>query len=113
MLFDHGCDSIGIGTQMYINAKCINVGDNLWSLVSALIVVSIFYCAMLEEYYKGIMVLPPGNGVSDGSFVIILIYIAMGIFGNDWCSYPVTEVNGIELNFARIFLIAVVISQIF
>ena len=59
------------------------------------------------------MVLPPGNGVSDGSFAIILIYIAMGIFGNDWCSVPVTEVNGIELNFAHIFLIAVVISQIY
>lgn len=110
MLFDHGCDSIGIGIQMYINAKCFNAGDNLWSLVPALIVVSIFFSAMLEEYYKGIMVLPPGNGVSDGSFVIILIYIAMGIFGNDWCSVPVTEVNGIELNFAHIFLIAVVIS---
>jgi len=42
-----------------------------------------FHFSTLEEYYLGILELPPLNGVSDGSIVIILFYIATGIIGNE------------------------------
>lgn len=97
---------------MLINSKCLNTGDNLWMLIPTLIVVSIFFSAMLEEFYKGIMVLGPGNGVSDGSIVVIVWYIVIGIYGNQWMSTTLTEVHGFELNFTRIFCIITFVSQI-
>lgn len=43
-----------------------------------------FHFSTLEEYYTGGLFLTPGNGVSDGSAVVIGMFIAMGIYGNEW-----------------------------
>lgn len=58
---------------------------------------------MLEEYFKGIMILPVGNGISDGSVALFLIYIFLGFCGNDWTTTPVIKINGVELNGWKIF----------
>ena len=105
MLFDHGCDSIAVGTQVLVLPKFCNSGDNLWTLAPGVLIISIFFTAMLEEYYKGIMVLPVGNGVSDGSIVLIAIYTCFGIFGSEWASTTLFTVAGCDLNFSRILCI--------
>lgn len=53
-----------------------------------------FHFATLEEYYTGTLYLPPFNGVSDGSIVIVLAMFASGcatnafwadeILGGEW-----------------------------
>ena len=45
---------------------------------------SSFHWSTLEEYYIGGLFLGPGNGITDGSLGIFLVYIIMGIFGNEW-----------------------------
>ena len=101
MLFDHGCDSIAMGTQVLMLPKLCNMGDNLWTLVPSVLTLSIFFFAMLEEYYKGIMILPIGNGVSDGSILLIVIYTCLGIFGAEWTSTTLFTVAGLDINFIR------------
>ena len=52
----------------------------------------------LEHYYMGILVMPPGNGVSDGAFPIVIASIYSGIVGNNFWATPVYDVAwlGIE-----------------
>jgi len=46
-------------------------------------VTSAFYYATLEEYYTGGLFLKVCNGVSDGSFAYMCLFLVAGIFGND------------------------------
>ena len=112
MLFDHGVDSIVIGISTLIMAKCIDTGDNLWGLLPCVAVMSCFFFAMLEEYHKGIMHLPIGNGISDGSAVVIIGYFIVGITGTEWVNQPITQVMGIELNISKLISINLVLFQI-
>ena len=48
------------------------------------LVTFIFYTTTLEEYYVGELFLQKGNGVTDGSVIVLGVYIAMGIYGNGW-----------------------------
>ena len=48
-----------------------------------------FHFGTLEEYYLGILELPPLNGVSDGSLLVVSYYLAAGIIGADKMSMPV------------------------
>jgi hypothetical protein len=45
---------------------------------------SSFHFATIEEYYTGGLFLPVLNGISDGSFGLIGMYILMGIFSNNF-----------------------------
>ena len=82
MLFDHGVDSIVVGANTLIAAKCIDGGDNVLCLASFITVISVFWFAMLEEYHKGILILPFGNGISDGSIFLLTGYFMFGLMGN-------------------------------
>ena len=42
-----------------------------------------FYFCTLEEYYTGGLFLGPGNGVTDGSVLVIALFLVSGICGND------------------------------
>ena len=110
MLFDHGCDSILVGTNTMISAKCLDAGDNLWALIPCVSVMSVFWFAMLEEYYKGIMLLPIGNGVTDGSIVLFWGYFSLGAWGNSWALVPIVQVWGVDLNVSKMLSIALVVS---
>lgn len=48
-----------------------------------------FHFGTLEEYYLGILELPPLNGVSDGSLLMVAFYLAAGIIGTEKMSIPV------------------------
>ena len=43
-----------------------------------------FHFTTLEEYYVGTLKLPVCNAVSDGSLLIILMYLVTGILGNEF-----------------------------
>ena len=58
-----------------------------------------FYFATLEEHYVGTLRLPVGNGVSDGSVLIIILMIATGIFGNDFWAIQAADATGLNLGF--------------
>lgn len=54
-----------------------------------------FYFATLEEYYTGGLYLGVGNGVTDGSVLIMGIFIYCGLVGNAFCKalVPITIGN--------------------
>lgn len=45
---------------------------------------------MLEEYHKGILILPFGNGISDGSIGLLTAYFMFGLYGNSYLKQPAT-----------------------
>ena len=60
-----------------------------------------FHFATLEEYYVGTLYLPPCNAVSDGSLLVIGMFIFSGIIGNDFWVKEVVDgswlnIEGIE-----------------
>lgn len=43
-----------------------------------------FFFTTLEEYYVGGMFLGIGNAISEGSIPYIILFVCMGIFGNNF-----------------------------
>ena len=79
LIFDHGCDAFSMGFQMIMLAKTMQIGNNQlmnWVMVSTY---ASFHFATLEEYYTGILYLPPLNPVSEGSVFMILGFIVTGL----------------------------------
>jgi ethanolaminephosphotransferase len=76
---------------MLILAKCLQVGDNFTAVITCCAGSASFHFSTLEEYYTGGLFLGRFNGVSDGSFFVILIYFIMGCFGNEFWKYPVAN----------------------
>lgn len=62
-------------------AKMIQVGNNYMVLLTVVATTSPFYFATMEEYYTGGLFLGPGNGITDGSVVLIALFIYCGAFG--------------------------------
>ena len=54
------------------------------SLICFTLALSSFHFSTLEEYYTRGLFLGPGNGVTDGSAIIVTIFIVMGVTGNEW-----------------------------
>jgi ethanolaminephosphotransferase len=59
------------------------VGNNALAYVMLMTIYACFHFCTLEEYYVGTLRLPVCNGVSDGSVMMIILFIVTGIFGND------------------------------
>jgi hypothetical protein len=64
-------------------------GNNILSLLFVIVPMTAFHFGTLEEYYIGILELPPLNGVSDGSVLVIGFFLAAGILGTETMSMPV------------------------
>jgi hypothetical protein len=82
-MFDHGCDSFTAALLTLMMAKMMQIGNGplvMWVLLG---VAQSFHFSTLEEYYIGGLFLGPFNGVTDGSALIISIFMATGIAGND------------------------------
>lgn len=71
-------------------AKLLQVGNNSMLLVACLATTQTFYFAILEEYYTGKLILGLFNGVSDGSFILISLFLASGLFGTSHYSSTFT-----------------------
>ena len=65
-----------------------------------------FHFSTLEEYYTGGLFLGPGNGISDGSFGVISIFIVLGIYGNDWVLKPINGAGTMQISEALILFVA-------
>lgn len=69
----------------------MQIDDNYTAITMIITTCSCFYFTMLEEYYSGSMVLPVGNGVTDGSLPIFIEFFVMGCVGNDFWRTPVAN----------------------
>ena len=92
LIFDHGCDCFAAGIQPMIFMRLIQVGNNLTAYVFMIGLYSAFHFTTLEEYYTGTLYLGPCNGVSDGSFVIVVASFITGIVGNNFWATPIYEI---------------------
>jgi len=83
LMFDHGCDSFTAALLCLMMSKMMQIGNGplvMWTLLG---ITQSFHFATLEEYYIGGLFLGPFNGVTDGSALIISIFMLSGIVGND------------------------------
>lgn len=81
MLLDHGCDSFACIFCCLFGLKAFGVGANLVSFFALTTVHGAFLFIVFEEYYKGYFKLGPGNGVSDASLLVYVLFIFTGIVG--------------------------------
>jgi len=63
-------------------AKCAMVGNSFIPILAIITTCMPFHFATLEEYYVGGLWLPVLNGVTDGSVLIIMINILIGMLGS-------------------------------
>jgi len=91
LIFDHGCDCFTTGIQVIILLKILQCGNNALSYVMLMTVYACFHFATLEEHYVGILRLPVCNAVSDGSVIMIMLFLATGIFGNEFWAKGVAD----------------------
>ncbi len=71
--------------------RFLQTGNNITAVIMSVGIYSAFHFATLEEYYTGTLYLPPMNGVSDGSFIIIIASIITGCFGNNFWLTPICD----------------------
>lgn len=96
LIFDHGCDAFSTGLQALLALRTLQVGNNFLSYATVVMAMAAFHFTTLEEYYVGTLCLPVCNAVSDGSLLIILLFLVTGFTGN-WI-WTVHVVDGTWLN---------------
>ena len=97
----------------------MQVGNNFLSFLVVIMAMAAFHFTTLEEYYVGTLKLPICNAVSDGSLVIILMYLVTGILGNTFwtiqvCDGTWMDIEGItELTLGQIFVAVMCVMSLF
>lgn len=79
----------------------------MWAFSALAAINLIFHVCTADEYYTGILVLPEGNGVTDGSIILYTILIVAGTFGPD--VFIKEAYSGWKVN--EIIVLFVVVSQ--
>lgn len=108
-MFDHGCDSFTAALICLIMSKMMQLGNGPVILHIMLAITQSFHFSTLEEYYIGGLYLGPFNGVTDGSVLIIGIFMASGIFGTSFWGSPLPGFESLRV--VDLFLYAIIISQ--
>jgi ethanolaminephosphotransferase len=83
LLFDHGCDSFTTSLLTLMIMKLVQIGNSAFLMVPLLASSMAFYFSTLEEYYIGGLYLGPGNGATDGSVLLISLFLYAGYRGNE------------------------------
>ena len=83
LIFDHGCDAFSCGFQALIALRTMQCGNNFLAYMMVVLSMAAFHFATLEEYYVGTLKLPVCNAVSDGSLLLIIMYLVTGVLGNE------------------------------
>lgn len=78
---DHGVDSFVIGFMILMSAKILVINDPILNFIYITSCQSQFYFATLEEFYVGGLHLGPGNGVTDASLMVYVVFGVMFSFG--------------------------------
>jgi len=95
-----------MGLQCLVVAKSLQAGNTTPMLLAFTFAISIFHFSTLEEYYTGGLFLGPGNGISDGSFGVISVFIILGIYGNEWVLQPAFGKGSIKISEVLIYFVA-------
>ena len=93
LIFDHGCDCFAAGCQAMMLLRTAQVGNNMYTITMLTLGLWSFHFTTLEEYYIGILRLPPGNAVSDGLVPALLLFLCAGIFGYDVYTKELLDVS--------------------
>jgi len=116
LLFDHGCDAFTTGLMALLLAKCLQLGNTFFLFPSLTAPQMIFFFTTLEEYYTGALYLSLGNGVTDGSVIMLAIFVFTAIVGNDWWLRRAVIHWGPDsytLTFSQCLCVFIVFTQIF
>lgn len=95
-------------------AKLMYVGNSGLLMAGLIATTQSFHFSTLEEYYTGGLFLGIGNGVTDGSVLIIAIFLASGIFGNQIFDTKMAIGSGdmnLEFNIGQLVVIVIFLSQ--
>eukprot|EP00347_Sterkiella_histriomuscorum_P019715 403340566 len=115
LLFDHGCDAFTAGLITLMALKLLQVGNNPLIILGLVAVTQAFHFSTLEEYYIGGLYLGIGNGVTDGSALLIALFIQCGISGQEFWrdSVSITLNNSTHIvQISHLFVYGMFISQI-
>jgi len=113
LLFDHGCDCFSTGLQAILTLRVVQIGNNWISFVCIVIGICTFHFTTLEEYYIGTLKLPVGNAVSDGSVLVVLVFIVTGITGNEVWVHEVVSAEWLGIEGVTMLTIGQLIFGIF
>lgn len=92
MLMDHGCDVFtNIFTAYNLSRLLLVSNDFIYSFSLFIGLLVGFYMMTFEEYKTGKMYFPPINGADEGNFIVFLLGVSNGIFGQEWLRTIVWE----------------------
>lgn len=115
LLFDHGCDSFTTALLTIMIMKLVQIGNSGFVLVPLLASTMSFYFSTLEEYYIGGLFLGVGNGVTDGSVLLIFLFLFSGYYGNEvfknYVDIPTGPSSSVRLQVCYILGIVLLVSQ--
>lgn len=83
MMFDHGCDSLGVLFGSFSAGAMFHTGFDIETLYVYLFTINCFYFANLEASRLHGMHLPYFNGPNEGNFMISLFYFIPFFFGRN------------------------------
>ncbi|CDW80744.1 cdpalcohol phosphatidyltransferase [Stylonychia lemnae] len=107
LLFDHGCDSITATLFTATILKCLQNGNNILILLGVGAVGQSFYFCTLEEYYIGGLYLGVGNGVTDGSVLLIALFLLQAFTDSAFFEKTVSfNMNDQEITMKYIHILA-------
>ena len=119
LIFDHGCDAFSTGLQALVALRTLQIGNNFLAYAVIVMAMAAFHFTTLEEYYVGTLKLPVCNAVSDGSLLIILMYLVTGILGNEFwvmhiCDAEWLNIEGIKsLTLGQLFVLVMCLMSLF
>ena len=119
LIFDHGVDAFSTGLQALVALRTMQCGNNFIAYAMVVMAMAAFHFTTLEEYYVGKLTLPMCNAVTDGSLLIILLYIVTSALGNEFWTIHVCDgswlnVDGIEeLTLGQLVLLVMCIMPLF
>jgi ethanolaminephosphotransferase len=111
MLMDHGCDIFTTILTSYNMSKILIVGNEGFFSYSVFFgLLTGFFMMTFEDYKIGEMVFPMINGADEGNFVVFIIGVLCGIFGQGWILYvPISRFE--SLTIGKIFALVIVIGS--
>ena len=96
--------------------KLLQVGNEPLIILGLIAVTQSFHFSTLEEYYVGGLYLGVGNGVTDGSALLIGLFFYCGAAGQSmWSEYIKFTINNYDYAFqiSHLFTYGMLISQVF
>lgn len=88
--------------------QCGNGESVLWCLLA---ISQSFHFCTLEEYYIGGLFMGIGNGVTDGSALIIAIFLGTGFVGNDvWLTEVDVPLYSSPVKISHVFVYVILAS---